>query len=144
MCVHCYKSNLFSFNSRVIFLFQFPKIFCKLIQRKYQRINNQYNHFWVSRTTKNKDGNLFYYANAAVKLKYNGADIGYSPIYSKKEYAEFMGAIFEVYQQPKNKPTDKMGYVNYIENVSLLKTLLLFPYVTFKIFKAKSIGTIFN
>lgn len=145
MCVQCYRIEELNFKRRLKFIFNIPKIFFKLVQRKYERVNKKYNHFWVSKTIPGKEKEpVRYYAKNAIKSKYDYSDIANSKFLTKKEYAEFMAAIFEIYQTPKNKVINKMGYMEYIENVSLVKTIILIPYVVVRIFKANTIGTLFN
>lgn len=145
MCIHCYRTEVLTLKKRLNFIGQLPNICYTLIKRKRQRANKKYNHFWVSRTVPGKDGgDVQYYAKNAVKIKYDHSDIAQSKVFAKKEYAEFMAGIFETYQQPKNKITNKMGFINHIEDVSLVKTIMLIPYVIVRIFKAKTIGTLFN
>lgn len=145
MCIHCYRTEALTIKKRFRFIVQLPKIIYMLFKRKQERLNKKYNHFWVSRTIAGKESEpVRYYAKNAIKSKYDYSDIGNSQLFFKKEYAEFMAAVFESYQQPKNKITSKVGYMEYIEDVSLINTLLLIPYAIVKIFKAKSIGTIFN
>ena len=68
----------------------FTKIICKLVQRKYQRMRNQYNHVWVSKTT---DG--MYWAARAVKPVYDGSikQPMYTSFVDTQEEVEAMAAV---------------------------------------------------
>lgn len=99
----------------------FTKIICKLVQRKYQRMRKQYNHVWVSKTS---DG--MYWASRAVKHVYDNNTRKtpmYSSFVSTQEEAEVIAAVMEVMLKPVLPITEKLGYLNYIEDTSLLKAI---------------------
>lgn len=99
----------------------FTKILCKLVQRKYQRMRNQYNHVWVSKTT---DG--MYWASLAVKPVYDSSikHPMYTSFVDTQEEAEVMAAVLEVMLKPVMPITKKLGYLKIIEDTSLIKAII--------------------